>query len=240
MKRRFLLLLLIFALIMSCVGLSACDGSAGDGEDDMYLILVNKQNPLGADYIPENLADIDTSYTNGGKQIKLEKTALDALISMLDKMKEDGITNVTVTSAYRDYEYQKKLFDGYCAREKDAHPTWSDEEVRAEVLTYSAAPGTSEHQSGLCVDLFTTEMEGLYNYGSETPNNPYDKGFAETKAFEWLCENAYKYGFILRFPENKTGVTGYSYESWHYRYVGVQAAKEIHSKEITLEEYLKK
>ena len=240
MKRRILLLLLIFVLILSSVVLTACGEGAGDGKDDMYLILVNKQNPLGADYVPENLVDIDTSYTNGGKQIKLEKTALDALISMLDKMKEDGITNVTVTSAYRDYEYQKKLFDGYCAREKEAHPTWSDEEVKAEVLTYSAAPGTSEHQSGLCVDLFTTEMEGLYNYGSETPNNPYDKGFAETKAFEWLCENAHKYGFILRFPENKTGVTGYAYESWHYRYVGVKVAKEIHSKGITLEEYLAK
>lgn len=240
MKRSIILLLLIFVLILSAVALTACDGSGGDGEEYMYLILVNKQNPLGADYVPENLVDIDTSYTNGGKQIKLEKTALDALISMLDKMKEDGITNVTVTSAYRDYDYQKKLFDGYCARKKEAHPTWSDEEVKAEVLTYSAAPGTSEHQSGLCVDLFTTEMEGLYNYGSETPNNPYDKGFAETKAFEWLCENAHKYGFILRFPENKTGVTGYSYESWHYRYVGEQAAKEIHSKGITLEEYLAK
>ena len=240
MKKRILLLLLIFVLIMSCAVLYACDGSTSDGEDNMYLILVNKQNPLGADYVPENLVDIDTSYTNGGKQIKLEKTALDALISMLDKMKEDGITNVTVTSAYRDYEYQKKLFDGYCAREKEAHPTWSEDEIKTEVLTYSAAPGTSEHQSGLCVDLFTTEMEGLYNYGSETPNNPYDKGFAETKAFEWLCENAHKYGFILRFPENKTDVTGYSYESWHYRYVGVQVAKEIHSKGITLEEYLAK
>ena len=240
MKNRIISLLLIFVLILSAVALTACDESEGDGEDYMYLILVNKQNPLGADYVPENLVDIDTSYTNGGKQIKLEKTALDALISMLDKMKEDGIANVTVTSAYRDYDYQKKLFDGYCAREKEAHPTWSDDEVKAEVLTYSAAPGTSEHQSGLSVDLFTTEMEGLYNYGSETPNNPYDKGFAETKAFEWLCENAHKYGFILRFPENKTGVTGYSYESWHYRYVGEQAAKEIHSKGITLEEYLAK
>ena len=228
MKNRIISLLLIFVLIVSCAVLSACDENTDDGEDNMYLILVNKQNPLGADYVPENLVDIDTSYTNGGKQIKLEKTALDALISMLDKMKEDGITNVTITSAYRDYEYQKKLFDGYCAREKEAHPAWSEDEIKAEVLTYSAAPGTSEHQSGLCVDLFTTEMEGLYNYGSET-KNPYDKGFAETKAFEWLCENAHKYGFILRFPENKTGVTGYSYESWHYRYVGVQVAKEIHS-----------
>ena len=119
-----------------------------------------------------------------------------------------------------------------------AHPTWSDEEARAEVLTYSAAPGTSEHQTGLCVDLFTDEMEGLYNDGSETPNNPYDKGFAETDAFEWLCAHAHEYGFILRFPENKTDITGYSYESWHYRYVGEKHAKKIFEEGITLEEYL--
>jgi D-alanyl-D-alanine carboxypeptidase len=81
-------------------------------------------------------------------------------------------------------------------------------------------------------------MEGLYNYGSETPNNPYDKGFAETAAFEWLSKHAHEYGFILRFPEDKTEITGYSYESWHYRYVGVEHAKKIHEEGITLEEYL--
>ena len=100
-------------------------------------------------------------------------------------------------------------------------------------------PVSVERLTGLCLDLITTEMGGLWNYGSETPNNPYDKGFAETEAFEWLCENAHKYGFILRYPETKTSVTGYSYESWHYRYVGVEHATKIHEREITLEEYLR-
>ena len=242
MKKKLLTLLLTTALILSALALSSCDpnGGAGDGEADPYLILVNKQNALGADYVPEELVDVDTAYTTGGKEIQLNKTALEAVIKMLDAMKADGITNVTITSAYRTYEYQKRLFDGYIAAEAEAHPDWSAEKVREKVLSYSAAPGTSEHQTGLCVDLFTTEMEGLYNYGSETPKNPYDKGFAETKAYEWLCENAHKYGFILRFPENKTDVTGYSYESWHYRYVGVDAATEIYKKGITLEEYLDK
>ena len=80
----------------------------------------------------------------------------------------------------------------------------------------------------------------LYNYGSETPDNPYDKGFAETDAYKWLCENAHEYGFILRFPKGKENITGYSYESWHYRYVGKEVAKEIHESGITLEEYLAK
>ena len=218
--------------------LVACEGE--DATDNEYLVLVNKENTVGADYVPEDLVTIDSAYTTGGKSIQLNKTALEALVKMLDDMKKDGITNVTVTSAYRTYDYQKKLFDGYIAEESAAHPSWSEEKVREQVLTYSAAPGTSEHQTGLCVDLFTNEMEGLYNYGKETPKNPWDKGFAETAAYEWLCENAHKYGFILRFPENKTNVTGYSYESWHYIYVGVDHATEIHQQNLTLEEYLNK
>lgn len=237
MIKKIFAMLLILLLAVSVTAFVGCDEEKE--EENMYLVLVNKQNTVGADFVPSDLVDIDTSYTTGGKAIQLEKTVLEAVIKMLDAMKDDGITNVTITSAYRTYEYQKKLFDSYCAKESEAHPTWSEDRVKEEVLTYSAAPGTSEHQTGLCVDLFTTEMEGLYNYGSET-KNPYDKGFAETEAFEWLSENAHKYGFILRFPENKTGVTGYSYESWHYRYVGVEAASEIYEQGITLEEYLEK
>ncbi len=240
MKKTINSLLLLIALLLSVLALSACEQEKNDDnwKDDMYLKLVNKTNPAGEDFAPENLVPIDTAYTTGGKQIELEEKVAAAVISMIDAMRADGIDNVSVTSAYRTYQYQEKLFNGYIAKEKEAHPTWSDEEARAEVLTYSAAPGTSEHQTGLCVDLFTDEMVGLWNYGSETPENPYDKGFAETEAFEWLCEHAHEYGFILRFPENKTDVTGYSYESWHYRYVGVEHAKKIHEQGITLEEYL--
>jgi len=239
MIKRITAMIFTLLLALSVVSFVGCDEEKE--EENMYLFLVNKENVVDANYVPDNLVDIDRKYVHPSKEetIQLEKTALDAAIKMLDAMKDDGITNVTITSAYRTYEYQKKLFDTYCARESEAHPTWSEDRVKEEVLTYSAAPGTSEHQTGLCVDLFTTEMEGLYNYGSET-KNPYDKGFAETKAFEWLCEHAHEYGFILRFPENKTGVTGYAYESWHYRYVGVEAASEIHEQGITLEEYLEK
>ena len=237
MKKRIISLILILTTLLSLALFVACEEE--EVIDDEYLILVNKENAVGDDYVPEELVTIDASYTTGGKLIQLNKTALDALILMLDAMKEDGITNVTVTSAYRTYDYQKKLFEGYIAAESAAHPDWSEDKVREQVLTYSAAPGTSEHQTGLCVDLFTNQMEGLYNYGDETPKNPWDKGFAETQAYEWLCENAYKYGFILRFPENKTNVTGYSYESWHYRYVGVDHATKIHEQNLTLEEYLK-
>lgn len=233
MKKKIISLLLIATLTIIPVSLFACD----DG-DDSYLILVNKQNPAGIDYVPESLVQLESKYANNGKFIQLESVTAKAVADMLDAMRRDGITNVSVASGYRTYEYQKQLFENYCATESAAHPTWSENEVREYVLTYSAYPGTSEHQTGLCVDLITTEMSGLWNYGSETPSNPYDKGFAETAAYVWLQKHAHEYGFILRFPEDKTNVTGYSFESWHYRYVGVKYATEIHDKGLTLEEYL--
>lgn len=237
MKTKFLTLLLATVMIISLFTFVSCSGNIG--KDSMYLLLVNKSNPVGNDYVPANLVAIDSSYTNGGKRVELEKKTAEAAIAMLDAMKDEGINNVSITSGYRTYDYQKSLFDRYFSEEQAAHPTWSDSEVKEYVLTYSAYPGTSEHQTGLCMDLITTEMVGLWNYGTETPNNPYDKGFAETDAFVWLQNNAHKYGFILRFPEDKTNITGYSYESWHYRYVGVDHATKIHEEGISLEEYLK-
>lgn len=242
MKMKLISIILAIAVLGVSVALSSCNGGENTNppvvNDDPYLVLVNKQNAVGEDFVPADLVDVDRDYTTGGKIIQLDNTVAAAVIKMLDAMKADGIDNVSVTSAYRTYDYQKRLFDKYCADEKWAHPDWSDEKVREQVLTYSAAPGTSEHQTGLCVDLFTTEMEGLWNYGSETPKNPYDKGFAETDAFVWLQQHAHEYGFILRFPEDKTDITGYSYESWHYRYVGVEHATKIHEQKISLEEYL--
>lgn len=209
-------------------------------KDKKFLKLVNKQNSVESDYEPDDLVNLDTAYTTGGKNITLERHTAVAIAAMIDEMKACGIDNVTVTSGYRTYGYQQQLFDRYKNDERDAHPTWSESKIEEYVLSYSARPGTSEHQTGLCVDLITDEMVGLWNFGSETPDNPYDKGFAETDAYEWLCDNAHKFGFILRFPENKTEVTGYSYESWHYRFVGVAAATEIYERGITLEEYLGK
>lgn len=239
MKNKTISAALALLVLFAALAFVACDeGDDPERENDMYLILVNKTNTVGESYVPENLIDVDKSYTNGGKAVELEKKTAEAAISMIDAMKANEITNVSITSGYRTYEYQQTLFDRYCDQEKAAHPAWSDTEVKDYVLTYSAYPGTSEHQTGLCLDLITTEMVGLWNFGSETPDNPYDKGFAETEAFEWLQNNAHKYGFILRFPENKTAVTGYSYESWHYRYVGVEHATKIYEQGITLEEYL--
>ena len=107
------------------------------------------------------------------------------------------------------------------------HPNWTEAQCRAEVLTYSALPGQSEHQTGLCMDLISTKNVTL------------DETFADNPAYAWLVENAHSFGFILRYPKDKEGITGYSYEPWHYRFVGVEAATAIHEQGITLEEYLK-
>lgn len=211
-----------------------------DTKDDKYLVLVNKKNTVESDYAPEKVAKVNTKYTFGGKTVELEENVARAAEAMVAEMRAEGIADVFVTSGYRTYAYQQTLFNKYIAEEKAAHPEWNDEQVKEKVLSYSAAPGTSEHQTGLCMDLMTTQMENLWNYGGETPNNPYDKGFTETEAFEWLKDNAHKFGFILRFPEDKTDVTGYAYESWHYRFVGVDAATDIYNDGITLEEYLEK
>ena len=242
MRKRLIAALVACALLSCATCLVACNTNEQEKPpvSDPNLLLVNKQNAIEQDKVPDSLVKLDANYTTKGKEIELNEAVADAVISMLDAMIADGIVNVTVTSGYRTYEYQQKLFNKYIEEEKAAHPVWTDDQVREQVLTYSAAPGTSEHQTGLCVDLFTDEMEGLWNYGSETPKNPYDKGFAETDAFVWLQKHAHEYGFILRFPENKTDITGYSYESWHYRYVGVEHAAKIHQEGITLEEYLNK
>lgn len=208
-----------------------------DPEDQsQHLLLVNKEHPLGESYTPKDLAELECR-TNGGKTLELNETAAKALYAMLAEMNADGITDVSVTSAYRTYAYQSWLFNYYTEQETASHPDWTQQQVKDYVLTYSAYPGTSEHQSGLCVDLWVDGMTDLVNYGAET-SSPQDPGFAETFAYTWLKENAYRFGFILRYPEDKESVTGYSYESWHYRFVGRKAAAQIYQNGLTLEEYL--
>lgn len=234
---------LLAALTLS-ISMTACDTDRGDEEETVdnqaYLLLANKQQVLGASYTPDELTTLDPDLTVGGKTIQLEATAAKAVEQLIAAIRAAGYKDIAVTSGYRTYAYQQTLFDRYMAQEraKPANADKSDREIEAIVMTYSAKPGTSEHQTGLCVDLFDTrQMLELENYGYEG-QYPDDVGFAETKAYAWLKSNAHRYGFILRYPENKVDITGYQYESWHYRYVGVEAATEIWEKGLTLEEYL--
>ncbi|MCJ7690285.1 MAG: M15 family metallopeptidase, partial [Clostridiaceae bacterium] len=118
-------------------------------------------------------------------------------------------------SGYRDYSYQEKLYNDKVNRSG-----------KEEADKYVAQAGESEHQTGLAMDVLAEEYTTL------------DEGFKNTKAYKWIIENCYKYGFILRYPEGKEQITGYAYEPWHIRYVGDKVAMEIARKGITLEEYL--
>ena len=176
------------------------------------LLLVNKYNYLTEDYVPSNLENISTTYARSGMQ--LVKEAKEAFETLSENAKKDGM-NVIAMSSYRSYDYQVNLYNNYVVQDgKEA----ADK--------YSARPGYSEHQTGLAVDVYNLDL-------------PYTS-FEETEEFTWMQENAYKYGFILRFPKDKVDITGYQYESWHYRYVGKKVAKEIKDNNLTLEEYIAK
>ena len=172
-------------------------------------ILVNKYNYLDKDYIPKNLEEIDNNYSVPGK--KLVKDAKDAFENLAQNAKKDGF-NIRAISTYRTYSYQKGLYDNYVKNY-----------TQEDADTYSARPGFSEHQTGLAVDVDNTKE--------------YFENFEKTKEFNWMQENAYKYGFILRYPKDKEYITTYSYEAWHYRYVGVDIASYITKNNLTFEEY---
>lgn len=217
------------------------------GLSSTYLRLVNKTHTVSRLDVPASVVRLSTSQTNYGKTVELESRTATALEAMLAEMAAAGITP-KVTSGYRTYAYQESLFNNYLNIESstitaDARAflgedyirenytsrgltSLNDTDARRVVLSYSAYPGTSEHQTGLCLDFVA------YDGG------PLDASFENTQAFRWLSQNAYKFGFILRFPADKTEITGYSYEPWHYRFVGREAATDIYMNGLTLEEYL--
>ena len=172
-------------------------------------ILVNKYYYLEEDYVPNNLKAIKKQYALDG--MKLVEEACNAFENMAKAAEKEKLTIVAM-SAYRSYSYQVSLYNRYVK---------SDGKEAAD--TYSGRPGQSEHQTGLAVDVYNQK---------ETYTN-----FEKTKEFTWMQNHASEYGFILRFPKNKENETGYIYESWHYRYVGVEIAKYIKEHNISYEEY---
>ncbi len=203
---------------------SAMTPSLETASEKGYFVLANKDSKLTADFAPEDLIPVKDAR----KEIELRRDAALALEAMFIELRANGCEGVFVTSAYRTYSYQNSLFHTYMDREMRAYPSLSREEAREKVLRYSAEPGTSEHQTGLCVDLMCDGMAEL------------DESFASYPVYTWLEENAWKFGFILRYPSNKTEITRYDYEPWHYRFVGRTAAYEMHLSGECLEEYLKK
>lgn len=196
-----------------------------------YLFLVNYENTLSKDYKPTDLIDV-VNTRNGWPTQKLRKTAAKALEALFAEMKEEGMLYVnndsgyrhSVTSAYRSYAQQKENFENKVQRVKNENPGISQEEAEIKAATAVARPGTSEHQTGLCLDM--------HNMSSAV------QSFKDEKAAKWLAENSYKFGFILRYPADKTDITKIMYEPWHFRYVGRYHATRMYELDMCLEEYM--
>ncbi len=151
---------------------------------------------------------IDLGSYSSGSATKMQKTAGEAFIRMADAAARDGLTLKNI-SGYRSYNRQNQLYNNYAAR--DGY---------AEADTYSSRPGYSEHQTGLATDI-----------------NSVSQTFENTAEFAWLQKHAAEYGFIMRYPNGLEDITGFMYEPWHYRYVGVDAAQQIVAEGLTFEEY---
>ncbi|MGE8080612.1 M15 family metallopeptidase [Peribacillus loiseleuriae] len=185
-------------------------------EPDAIPVLVNKENMLPDNYKPTDLVypDVRFTFTEKIEKRMMRKEAADALELLFQAAKEQGVPLAGV-SAYRSQKTQTSLFNHYV--EKDG--------LEAALL-YSAKPGTSEHQTGLAIDVTSSD-------GSCAAEDC----FGKTDQAQWLIDNAPTYGFIIRYEEGKESITGYKYEPWHLRYVGKKLAQELTDRGITLEEY---
>ena len=171
-------------------------------------MLVNKYNGLDKDFIPDNLVSVDKEYAIDSKQ-KANKEMYEAFIKMSNDCKKETGYKVLFRSGYRDYKSQEDTYNLYL---KTYGKKYAEE--------YAAHPGFSEHQTGLAVDI-----------KAESSNT-----FAGTNESTWLSKNAHKYGFILRYAKKEEEMTGYKYESWHYRYVG-SIAEKVYESNMTYDEY---
>ena len=181
-----------------------------DEESNKTDAIVNKYYQLEEDFEPNNLTPIDSKYARNDSQL-LQKEATEAFNQMCSDAKLENISLYS-GSAYRSYEYQNTIYNDYIKK---------DGLTAAE--TYSARPGYSEHQLGLAVDI----MNGNWSYVSK-----------DNIEYSWLIANSYKYGFILRYPENKEYITGYMFEPWHYRYLGKELATKVYNSGLTYDEYV--
>lgn len=180
-----------------------------------YLMLVNQSHPMEDGYVPE-LANIDDAH-------QVDARVLEPLQNMLKAASDEGYS-LYVCSAYRSVDRQKELFNESMIDYVNQGMTYY--EAAIETAKSIAWPGESEHATGLAMDIVSSDYAGL------------DEKQGETDDQKWLMEHCYEYGFILRYPKDKSEDTGIIYEPWHYRYVGVEAALAIRDQGVTLEEYL--
>lgn len=187
-----------------------------DTNPNSTTVLVNKEYTVAENYVPKDLVEpnIKFSFNYKDEKRKLRKVAADNLEILFQQAKSAGY-ELEGVSGYRSYKRQKTIYEYNLLKNGFEY-----------TQIYSAMAGTSEHQTGLAIDISCPSMNGILT----------DK-FGETKEGKWVAENSYKYGFIVRYPKNKSNITGYGYEPWHIRYVGTELAKYLYENNITLDEY---
>ena len=178
-----------------------------DDFDD--YVLVNKHRQLSSSYVPDDLVTIDEEYVKADGEIEIERNVAKAFYDMAEAASNDGM-ELMVSSGYRSYEDQEEIVNTYLELYGQNY-----------VDNYVAKPGFSEHQTAMSLDVASKSVDTFVN----------------SDEYVWMMDNAYKYGFILRYPRSKEDITGYKCEAWHYRYVGKEIAEYIHDNNITYDEY---
>ena len=202
--------------------------TADEAPEMDYLMLVNRENKLDKTFAPTDLVKIADIIPSSVLKVKYKgtkanRTATEALGRMLEDAIEDGITNWQVSSAYRTYAEQQELVEQSVSKYKKNNPDWSRERCLSATYQTVAPAGTSEHMTGLAFDITVPGVS-----------------FTGTEQQKWLHEHCYEYGFIVRITKDKDDITGFLAESWHFRYVGVQAAQVMTFNDWCLEEYIEK
>jgi D-alanyl-D-alanine carboxypeptidase len=180
-------------------------------------VVVNKERSLKETYVPEDLVKItDVPTLLASKEVnQLRKPAAESLTKLIEAAKEELKIQIYARSGYRSYRTQESTYNGYVKSYG-----------QAEADKFSAKAGQSEHQTGLSMDI-----------SSESVNFMLEEDFGDTVEGIWVAENAHKFGFIIRYPKGKEDVTGYQYEPWHIRYLGVDLATKVYESGFTLEQY---
>ncbi len=187
-----------------------------DRTPDSLTVLINKEFSLPSDYVPQNLTApaITFSFSGYNEKKLMRSEAAKALEELFDAASEEGL-HLYGISGYRSYKRQLAIYKKNIAEKGIEHTN-----------KYSAKAGYSEHQSGLAMDVSTISIQ-----------NRLDIAFSGTPEGKWLAQNCWKFGYIIRYPEGKSDITGYAYEPWHIRYVGTELAKYLTENNLTMEEY---
>lgn len=211
------------ALLFSGTALSADQAPPTD-----FLMLVNRSHKLSKTDVPTDLVEIASVLSADIVKVKYtgtkaNRTAVEALGKMLSAAISEGVSNFQISSAYRTYSEQQKLVDNSVAKYQKNNPSWSRDRCLSATYQTVAPAGSSEHQTGLAFDITVPGVS-----------------FTGTEQQKWLHQHCAEYGFIVRFTAEKQKLTGFVAESWHFRYVGVEAAKTITQNNWCLEEYIEK